>query len=357
VISGQDYAPVAGVSSPACQPGEWVLAAAFADHGHLFGMIANLIAAGATLTKVYEPDDAKAAKLLALATTARRVETFEAILDDQAVQMVAAAAVPNQRAALGVRVMRAGKDYFTDKCPFTSLEQLAAAKQVAAETGCKYAVCYSERVQNEAAEHARYLIERGAIGRVLQVIGLGPHRLSAHLRPDWFFDKASYGGILCDLASHQVEQFLTYTQAEDAEITMARVANLAHPEFAELEDFGEYHMVTNDGATGYCRVDWFTPEGLRAWGDGRTVVLGTEGFIECRKYLDLGLAEGSQNVVLMANADGEFRQDVTGAVGFPFFRALILDSLNRTEQAMTQAHAFKAAELSLKAQALADGRR
>ena len=154
-------------------------------------------------------------------------------------------------------------------------------------TGRKYAVCYSERVQNEAAEHARFLIEQGAIGRVLQVIGLGPHRLSASLRPDWFFNKDAYGGILCDLGSHQVEQFLTYTGNQDAAITLARVANLANPAHPELEDFGEYALVGDNAASAYCRVDWFTPGGLRTWGDGRTLITGTEGMIECRKYVDL----------------------------------------------------------------------
>ena len=40
-------------------------------------------------------------------------------------------------------------------------------------------------------------------------------------------------------------------------------------------------------------------------------------------------------------------------MGFRFFGELIVDCLNRTEKAMAQAHAFKAAELCLKAQAAA----
>ena len=354
MISGLDYSPVAQSTNPVCEPGAWPIAAAFADHGHIFGMVANLIAAGATLTKVYEPDDEKASKLLRLASSATRVQTFDEILSDPSVQLVAAAAIPDLRAGIGIQVMRADKDYFTDKCPMTTLAQLDQVKQVVTSTGCKYAVCYSERLQNEAAEHARFLVEQGAIGRVLQVIGLGPHRLSAASRPDWFFEKSRYGGILCDLASHQVEQFLTYSQATDATVTTARVANLAHPEFPELEDFGEYQLLTSSGASGYCRVDWFTPKGLRTWGDGRTLILGDKGYIECRKYLDLANPEYKQNLVLLANDSGEFSQDVTGQVGYPFFRAFILDCLNRTEAAMTQAHTFKAAELSLKAQRIAD---
>ena len=95
-----------------------------------------------------------------------------------------------------------------------------------AQTQQKYAVYYAERLHNEAAWHAGELIKSGAIGRVLQVINLAPHRLAKTTRPDWFFDKQAYGGILTDIGSHQVEQFLTYSGATDADINFARACNL-----------------------------------------------------------------------------------------------------------------------------------
>jgi predicted dehydrogenase len=250
--------------------------------------------------------------------------------------------------------MQHGKDYFTDKTPFTTIEQLEAARNAVAETGRKYSVCYSERLQNESAEFAAELVKDGVIGRVLQVIGLGPHRLSKRSRPDWFFNKTQYGGILCDIGSHQAEQFLTYTGSTDADITMARVHNFANPEHPELEDFGECSLVGDNDTSGYFRMDWFTPDGLRNWGDGRTTILGTDGFIECRKYIDIGMPELKENNVYIVTQEGEERHNVTGKIGFPFFPAFVLDCLNRTENAMTQTHAFKAAELCLRSQLLAD---
>ena len=282
----------------------------------------------------------------------RLAESEEQVLADPAVKLVAGACVTSERAALGVRVMRAGKDYFTDKAPLTTLEQLAMVKNVVAETGRKYAVNYSERLQVEAAVYAGELVKAGAIGRVVQVIGMGPHRLNPASRPAWFFEKEKYGGILCDIGSHQIEQFLFYTGAEDATIVNAKIANYAHPEYPELDDFGDATLVGDNGASGYFRVDWFTPDGLRSWGDGRTFLLGTDGYIELRKYLDVARsAEG--NHVFWVDKAGEHYEDVTGKVGFPYFGQLILDCLNRTENAMTQAHAFKAAELCVKAQLLA----
>ena len=211
-------------------------------------------------------------------------------------------------------------------------------------------VYYSERLHVESAVYAGQLIEQGAIGRVIQVIGMGPHRLAAGGRPSWFFEKEHYGGILCDIGSHQIEQFLFYTGARDAAVVRSQVGNYNHPQYPELEDFGDAMLVGDNGATQYFRVDWFTPDGLRTWGDGRTFILGTDGYIELRKYINIGTETVDSDHVFLANQKGEFHYEVAGKVGYPYFGRLILDCLNRTENAMTQEHAFKAAELSVKAE-------
>jgi predicted dehydrogenase len=200
--------------------------------------------------------------------------------------------------------------------------------------------------------YAGELIEKGAIGRVVQVIGTGPHQINAPNRPDWFFKKEFYGGILCDIGSHQIEQFLQYTGAKDAKVLHSKVANYKHKEYPELEDFGDATLVADNGATNYFRVDWLTPNGLGTWGDGRTFILGTDGYIELRKYIEVGRERESDHMYLV-DRESEKHMAVKGQVGFPFFGKLILDCLNRTEEAMTQEHAFKAAELCLKAQAQA----
>ena len=214
-------------------------------------------------------------------------------------------------------------------------------------------VYYSERLHVECAVYAGELIEQGAIGRVIQVIGLGPHRLSAPSRPAWFFEREKYGGILCDIGSHQIEQFLFYSGAKDARVVRSQVANYNHPAYPELEDFGDAMLVADNGATNYFRVDWFTPDGLSTWGDGRTVILGTDGYIELRKYVNVA-AQKTDNHLFLVNQDGEQHFELAGKVGYPFFGRLIRDCLDRTETAMTQAHAFKAAELCLLAQKQAE---
>lgn len=349
---GMNYAPE-GKPAPVCKPGEFVFAATALDHGHINGQCNGLVEAGGQLKWVFDPDTAKAEALAARYPGAKLAPNLESILDDPDVHMVAAAAIPNLRGPLGCRVMEADKDYFTDKTPFTSLDQLDEAKAAVARTGRRYMVYYSERLHVECAVYAGELIANDAIGRVIQVMGTGPHRLSAPSRPAWFFDKAQYGGILCDIGSHQSEQFLSFTGSADATVNFSAVANYANPETPELEDFGEASLTGDTGASGYYRVDWFTPDGLRNWGDGRTVLLGTKGYIELRKYIDVTAEDPTGDILILVDPKGEHRIPCKDRVGYPFFGQLILDSLNRTETAMTQAHAFKAAELCLIAQAKA----
>ena len=310
-------------------------------------MCNGLTEAGATLKWVYDPDPAKVARFLQQFPQAQVADSLETILNDATIDLVASAAIPSERCPLGLKVMAAGKDYFTDKAPLTTLEQLEDAKAMVAKTGRKYAVYYSERLHVESAVFAGELIRQGAIGRVIQTLGTGPHREGSD-RPDWFYERRYFGGILCDIGSHQIEQFLFYTGNSDAHIVASQVRNVNHPQYPQFEDFGDAMLAGDNGATGYFRCDWFTPGGLSTWGDGRLTLLGTEGYIEIRKYVDL--TRGEQDVVYLVNKEGEFRYPVAGKVGFPYFGQLILDCIQRTENAMTQEHAFKAAELCVKAQ-------
>jgi len=351
---GMNYAPV-GKAQAVVEKGTFAFAVAALDHGHIYGMSNGLIEAGATLKYVYDPDAEKVKQFVERYPQAEVAESLEQILADKEIKLVAAAAVPSERCALGLKVMAADKDYFTDKAPLTTLEQLEDAKAMVRKTGKKYAVYYSERLHVESAVFAGQLIRDGAIGKVIQTLGTGPHR-EGHLgRPDWFYDRRYFGGILCDIGSHQIEQFLYYTGNSDARIVASQAKNVNHPQHPNFEDFGDVMLEGDNGASGYFRCDWFTPNGLSSWGDGRLTILGTEGYIEIRKYVDITRDE--KDVVYLVNNEGEFRYPVSGQVGYPYFGELILDCIHRTENAMTQEHAFKAAELCIKAQMLANSGR
>ena len=157
---------------------------------------------------------------------------------------------------------------------------------------------YSERLENRATVKAGELVKAGAIGRVVQTIGLGPHRMNPKTRPAWFFERPRFGGILCDIGSHQADQFLYFTGSTRADVVAAQVGNVNNQQHPTFEDFGDM-MVRGDGGAGYIRVDWFTPDGLATWGDGRLTILGTDGFIEIRKNIDIARPPGGSHLFLV----------------------------------------------------------
>jgi predicted dehydrogenase len=246
--------------------------------------------------------------------------------------------------------MRHGKDVMVDKPGVLTAAQLDAVRQAQAETGRIWSVNFSERFEVPAMTRAQELVAAGAVGRVVQTVGFGPHRLNRHLRPAWFFDPRQAGGILADIASHQIDQFLVFTGSKDAAIVASAVANHANPATPAFEDFGEI-LLRSDHASGYIRVDWYTPDGLPTWGDGRCTILGTEGYIELRKYVDIAGREGTDHLFLVDRAGT--RHIDCSAAPLPYYARLIADVLERTETAMPQAHCFKVCELALEAQAKA----
>jgi predicted dehydrogenase len=320
------------------------------EHRHIFGQVDPLLAAGAELA-CYHADGFLLDWFKEKYPQVPAVEDRRRILEDKTIQLIVSAGVPSERAALGIEAMRHGKDVMVDKPGVTSFEQLAAVRKAQAETGRIYSVCYSEHFETRATVKAGALIRAGAIGRVVHTAGLGPHRLNLKTRPDWFFQREKYGGILTDIGSHQCEQFLFLTGADDAEVVAASVANRANPATPGLQDFGEMLLRTNE-ASGYICVHWFTPDGLPTWGDGRLFITGTDGAIELRKYIDIAGSPGIDHLILVDNK-GVQRIDCS-AVELPYAGALLHDVLTREETAMPQARCFKAAELALTAQAMAE---
>ena len=323
------------------------------DHRHIFGMAANLMAEGAEFGGWWtegEPEPLEG--FVKRFPDVPRVDHWQALLDDPSIDLIVISCIPRDRAAHAIAAMAAGKDVMTDKPGCTTMAQLDAIMAIQAKTGRIWSVDFSERFEVPAVTRAAELVAQGAIGRVVQTVGLGPHRLNRATRPDWFFDRAAYGGILTDIASHQIDQFLFFTGAKDAQITLASVANIAHPDDPGLQDFGEIALSAPEGR-GYIRVDWFTPDALPTWGDGRLTILGTEGYIELRKYVDVGGRPGTDHLVLV-NGDRCEMIDASDA-GLPYFARIIADIRDRTETAMPQEHAFTVMRLALQAQAMAEG--
>ena len=334
----------------AARPPRLKFAAIGMNHGHINGQTESVIRGGGQLVSFYAKEPDLAAAFGKRFPQARLVGSEREILEDPSIQLIVSASIPDERGPLAIAAMRHGKDIMVDKPGMTTLEQLGEVRKVQAETKRIYSVLYSERHENRATVRAGELVKAGAIGKVVQTIGLGPHRMNAPSRPAWFFERPRYGGILCDIASHQFDQFLFMTASTEAEVVASQVGNVHHPQYPGFEDFGDA-MVRGNGGLGYVRVDWFTPGGLKTWGDTRLTVLGTDGYIEVRKNIDIAGRPGSSHLFLVDQK--ETRYIDCADVQLTYGERLVDDVLNRTETAMPQSHTFLAMELALKSEAQA----
>ncbi len=350
---GMNYAPVSRAAiKPSCKPGEFGFSVIGLDHGHIYAMCNGLLEAGASLLRVYDRDEAKVALFQQRYPQALAASDEEAILADPACLLVASAIKPCERAALGLRALARGKHYFVDKPGMLTMDELSQARAACGVAGLKYAIYFGERHHVEGAVFAGQLIEQGAIGRVLHLTILAPHRLNKDKRPDWFFEPAENGGIITDIGSHQVEQFLAYSGAKSLRVLHSSLANYANPDKPRFFDYGDASLVADNGASCYFRVDWFTPDGLGAWGDGRVFIIGTEGTIEIRKYIDVAHSPDGDHVYLV-DKRGEHKYELSGKVGYVFFGRFIRDCLDGTETAIGQEHSFEAMRATIEAQAKA----
>ena len=208
------------------------------NHGHIYRQVELLRQCGAELVSFFAPEPELSAKFAKQVSGAKPARSEAEVLEDKSIQLITGAGIPCERGPLALRAMKHGKDVLTDKPGFTTLDQLAETRRAQAETKRIYSIFYG-RLDSPCTTQADELVKAGAIGRVVQVMGLGPHRSNLPDRPPWFFKRAQYGGILCDIASHDFEYFLHFAGTLEAEVVASQVANYNHPEHPELEDFGD----------------------------------------------------------------------------------------------------------------------
>ncbi|MBC7687124.1 MAG: Gfo/Idh/MocA family oxidoreductase [Aquabacterium sp.] len=336
------------LAEPAAAPARIRFSVININHNHINSMTDAVKRGGGELVAVYAKEPELLAAYSKLFPEVKMAKSEKEILEDPSIQVILSSSIPDEREPLGIRVMQHGKDYLVDKPGIITLEQLAEARRVQQATKRIYSIMFSERFENKATVKAGELIKAGAIGKVIQTIGLGPHRMNPKTRPDWFFDKKRYGGIITDIGSHQFDQYLFFTGTTKADIVASQVGNTNFPQYPKFQDFGDV-MLSGNGGMGYIRVDWFTPDGLDSWGDGRLTILGTDGYIEVRKNTDIASGHTGGNHLYLVDKK-EARHIDCNNEALPFGKLFVDDVINRSETAMPQAHCFLTMELALKAQ-------
>ena len=326
------------------------------SHDHIYGMADAIRRGGGELALAYGTEPDKVAAFRKRYPDVKWASSEDEILNDSSIHLVLSSKIANERASLGVSAMKHGKDFLSDKPGVTTMEDLALVRKTIAETKRIYGILYSERLEVPAAVKAGELVKAGAIGKVIQTINIAPHQVvqkagdagGAAARPEWFWHPKQYGGILCDIGSHQVDQFLYYTGSTSADVAEAQVANVRHHDHPDFQDFGDMVLRGNRGF-GYVRLDWFTPNGLGTWGDGRLFILGTDGYIELRKYANVAVEGGHGNNLYIVDQKQARYMDCS-QVELPFGPQFVSDVVNRTHSAQDQQQCLLAAEISIGAQ-------
>ena len=316
------------------------------NHGHIYSQVEAVTEGGGQLVSFYAKEPELVAAFAKRYPGARLARNQQEILEDKSIQLILSAAIPDERAPLGIQVMLHGKDFMVDKPGITSLQQLTDVRKVQKETGRIYSI-NTERFESQSLVKAGDLVKAGAIGKVIQTVGLGPHQMNPSKRPEWFFDPQRFGGIICDIGSHQFDQYLFFTGTTKVEVVAAHIGNMNNPQYPQFQDFGDV-VLHGNGGMGYLRVDWFSPDGLKTWGDGRLNILGTDGYIEIRKNIDIAGRAGKNHLFLVNQKEKRYID--CSEVTLPYGQQLVYDVLNRTETAMSQEYCFMVAELGLVAQ-------
>jgi predicted dehydrogenase len=277
------------------------------------------------------------------------------ILENPEIQLICSGAIFGERGDLTVRAMRHGKDVFIDKPPMTTVAQLEAVERAVRETGRLWFVLFGERLQDRSSIKALELINGGVIGRVVNFIGLGPHRLLRPTRPDWFFVPEKYGGIINDIGIHQVE-FFTHLGGGQPKVVASRIGNFNNRDIPTFQDFGDATLTAPNGIAGYIRVDWLSPEGLGTWGDIRNIFVGTNGYIELRKTIDLAVdpKRFTGNQLFVTTRENAPQRITCNDVKVTLFEDVIRDIRERKNRAVPHEGSFAACRAALEAQARAE---
>jgi predicted dehydrogenase len=320
------------------------------DHRHIYDLTAGLLAAGAQCVG-HDPESSDQRVLAGFRKRFPDVPSVEQgrLLDDKSIDFIVLAAIPRDRAAIAIEAMRRGKDVMVDKPGVTTSDQLAAIEAAVRETGRIWSMALG-RLTSSAVQVALQVARSGELGRLVSLTSLAPHRLNRALRPAWFFDRAAYGGIITDIGVHSIDQFLAFADVSDATIAAATIGCFG-TEPPGFEDFAEVTL-RGGGMTGTMRLDWFTPDGLADWGDGRLFLTGTEGTLELRKNLDLEGRAGGNHMFVTNRKQTRYVDASTHPV--TYYQDFLADVRDRSGTTMDRGRVFAACRLALQCQGTAE---
>lgn len=261
-------------------------------HFHILEFVKGMAALpGAEFAGFYD-DDAALRTQYAQEFGVPAFDSIEKLVETARPEVVGVADINGRKADTICTLATLGCHVLADKPLVTTLEGLDRVEQVAARTGKKISLMLLERY-NAPMRCVRAALLDGRLGKLVNFTGLAPHKLRPANRPAWMMSEpVSYGGVLNDLAIHNVD-VCRYLWREEPVAVSAAEGCLRFTNYAGFTDHGEVFLEFADSSTAMLRADWLTPEVFPSHGDGRQIFEGTAGTIEVRAAPDIHtLGEG-----------------------------------------------------------------
>ncbi len=203
-----------------------------------------------------------------------------AMLAHERLDVAGVAAINAARGDIVRDCLVAGLHVIADKPLCTTLDDLAAI-EAAWRAGDRHLTVMLEKRGWAATLGLRALLRDGTLGVPALAWASSPHRLRPATRPEWMFDRACYGGILNDLAVHDIDLLLWFSGARAGEV-QGLTGNRANRDRLGFEDVGQVYLRADDGPLATLEVHWYSPEAAPYHGDYRLVLTGTSGTAEVR---------------------------------------------------------------------------
>ncbi|MGQ9632259.1 MAG: Gfo/Idh/MocA family protein [bacterium] len=313
------------------------------QHGHIAQFIDEMLAIPGTEFLGIVEDDPWLAESLSRRYDVPLLERREDLLN-LGVELVGSSARNDLKADLICYCLGRGLHVMVDKPLVITLGDLGRVMSAVEGSRAQLGLMLTERF-NPPIAHLKNLIDRGELGRIVHFTILKPHKIVASTRPPWHFVKSQNGGIIADLAIHDVDLLRWYLGCEVKSFHAyeSQYTLLDKPAFS---DNAEIFLIMENGATAFLRPDWLMPDAYPTWGDGRIFCVGTEGCAEIRTTGDpFAGTPGELIVTTNKSAPRKITPDPVG-------RNLAQDFIDRIEGRgiclLTHSEIFKSTETTLR---------
>ena len=245
-------------------------------HAHIHAFVEEMLSAGHRFVGVCETGGPWA-EALSREYGAPLFDNEEQLFE-QSPQIIGTAAVNCDRIGIIERCFERGIHVMTVKPAVIDDTGLDRLRDVISTGRIQVGMMLTERF-SPAVYTLKRLIDDGALGQVIGLTLIKPHKLAADLREPWHFDMASNGGLIADLMIHDFDlaRWLCGSAPESMTGYVRRGFLACRP---GVFDSARILIRTKKAQLVEMESDWRMPEGYFTYGDARIICTGTLGRAE-----------------------------------------------------------------------------